>query len=137
MISLQVVRPALAVDIEKMKADFIHGYRPGAAIFYVSTTDFGGLERVVTDADRQSWDDYGTGAMRSSSTSLGSILSLSHSPTTSSSGTVTIAIRRGPSSFPNATKTTTTGTMSEVYCFEYEGQCCLNIDSHAQHKQGH
>ena len=56
MISLQVVRPALAVDIEKMKADFIHGYRPGAAIFYVSTTDFGGLERVVTNADRQSWD---------------------------------------------------------------------------------
>ena len=56
MISLQVVRPALAVDIEKMKADFIHEYRPGAAVFYVSTTDFGGLERVVTDSDRQSWD---------------------------------------------------------------------------------
>ena len=56
MISLQVVRPALVVDIEKMKADFIHGYRPGAAVFYVSTTDFGGLERVVTDSDRQSWD---------------------------------------------------------------------------------
>ena len=56
MISLQVVRPALVVDIEKKKADFIHGYRPGAAIFYVSTTDFGGLERVVTDSDRQSWD---------------------------------------------------------------------------------
>ena len=56
MISLQVVRPALAVDIEKMKEDFIHGYKPGAAVFYVSTTDFGGLERVVTDSDRQSWD---------------------------------------------------------------------------------
>ena len=56
MISLQVVRPALAVDIEKMKANFIHGYRPGATVFYVPTTDFGGLERVVIDADRQSWN---------------------------------------------------------------------------------
>ena len=44
MISLQIVRPALAVDIEKMKADFIHGYRPGAAVFYVSTMNFGGLD---------------------------------------------------------------------------------------------
>ena len=56
IISLQVVRPALAMDIEKMKADFIHGYYPGAAVFYVSTTDFTGKERVVTDSDRQSWD---------------------------------------------------------------------------------
>ena len=39
-----------------MKADFIHVYRPGGIVFYVSTTDFGGLERVMTDADRQSWD---------------------------------------------------------------------------------
>ena len=56
MNSLQVVRPALVVDIEKMKADFIHGYRPGATVFYVSTTDFTGEERVITDSDRQSWD---------------------------------------------------------------------------------
>ena len=40
MLSLQVVQPALAIDIEKMKADFIHGYRPGAAVFYVSTLNF-------------------------------------------------------------------------------------------------
>ena len=56
MISLQVVHPALAVDIEKMKADFIHGYCLGAAIFYVSTTDFSGIERFVTNADRKTWD---------------------------------------------------------------------------------
>ena len=56
MISLQVVRLALAMDIEKMKADFIHGYRLGAAVFYVSTTDFIGIERFVTDADRQNYD---------------------------------------------------------------------------------
>ena len=56
MITLHVVRPALAKDIEKMKADFVHGYRPGAAVFYVSTTNFGGEERFVTNVDRLSWD---------------------------------------------------------------------------------
>ena len=54
MISLQVVRPALAMDIEKMKADFIHGYQPGAAVFYVSTTNIQGTERIVSDEDRRS-----------------------------------------------------------------------------------
>ena len=38
-----------------MKADFIHGYRPGAAMFYVSTTNFVGQERMVTEEDRSSW----------------------------------------------------------------------------------
>ena len=56
MVSLQVVRPALAVDIEKMKADFVHGYHLGAAVFYVSTIDFSGNERTVMNADRNAWD---------------------------------------------------------------------------------
>ena len=51
MVSLQVVRPALAVDIEKMKADFVNGHRPGVAVFYVSTTNFSGIERNVMNAD--------------------------------------------------------------------------------------
>ena len=54
MITLQVVRPTLAKDIEKMKADFVHGYHPGAVVFYVSTTDFDGEERFVTDVDHLS-----------------------------------------------------------------------------------
>ena len=33
MIGLQVVNPTLTVDIEKSKANFVHGYRPGAAVF--------------------------------------------------------------------------------------------------------
>ena len=56
MIGLQVVRPALAIDIEKMKADFIHMYRPGAAVFYVSTTNIQGNLRDVTDDDCLSWN---------------------------------------------------------------------------------
>ena len=39
-----------------MKADFIHGYRPGAAVFYVSTTNIQGNLRDVTDDDRLSWN---------------------------------------------------------------------------------
>ena len=56
MIGLQVVPPALAIDIEKMKADFIHGYRPGAAVFYVSTMNIQGNSRDVTDDDRLLWN---------------------------------------------------------------------------------
>ena len=58
MISLQVVRLALAMDIEKMKADFIHGYRLGAAVFYVSTTNIQRNERSVSDEDRKSWNAH-------------------------------------------------------------------------------
>ena len=56
MIGLQVVRSALAIDIEKMKADFIHGYHPGAVVFYVSTTNIQGNLRDVTNDDRLSWN---------------------------------------------------------------------------------
>ena len=55
MLSLQVIWRALAIDIEKMKVDFIHCYHPGAAMFYVSTTDFAGIKRVVEDKDRARW----------------------------------------------------------------------------------
>ena len=58
MLNLQVVRPALAIDIEKMKADFIHGYRPGAAVFYVSTLNFTDTERLVTADERAAWGPH-------------------------------------------------------------------------------
>ena len=55
MVSLQVVRPVLQINIDKMKVDFIHGYRPGAAVFNVSTTNFVGQERMVFEEDRSDW----------------------------------------------------------------------------------
>ena len=55
MLSLQVVLLALAIDIEKIKADFIHGYKPSAAVFYVSTTNFMNTERLVTADERAAW----------------------------------------------------------------------------------
>ena len=56
MIGLQVVHPALTVDIEKLKVDFVHGYRSGAAILYASTTNFLGSEREVQMEERGFWD---------------------------------------------------------------------------------
>ena len=58
MIGLQVVHPALAIDIEKLKADFVHGYCPSAAVFYVSITNFVGSEREVLSEDRTLWDRH-------------------------------------------------------------------------------
>ena len=58
MIGLQVGRPALIVDIEKLKVDFVHGYRLGVAVFYVSTTNFIGLEKEVQMEERTSWNQH-------------------------------------------------------------------------------
>ena len=58
MIGLQIVRPTLAVDIEKLKADFVHGYCPGAAVFHVSITNFMGSEWKVLSEDRALWDRH-------------------------------------------------------------------------------
>ena len=58
MLSLQVVQSALAIDIKKMKADFIQGYRPRAAVFYMSTTNFLESERLVTTDERSAWEPH-------------------------------------------------------------------------------
>jgi hypothetical protein len=36
MVYMPLVHPTLANDIKKLEAEFIHGYRPGAPVFYVS-----------------------------------------------------------------------------------------------------
>jgi hypothetical protein len=36
MVYMPLVRPTLAYDIKKLEAEFTHGYRPGAPVFYVS-----------------------------------------------------------------------------------------------------
>ena len=58
MISLQVVRPALASDIAKLQADFVHGYRAGAAVFYVSISNVEGLSATVKEDDCLGWDKH-------------------------------------------------------------------------------
>jgi hypothetical protein len=56
--SLQVIRPALTNDILKLQADFVHGYRDGAVVFYISLTDEHGNGSFVIDIDRQMWDPH-------------------------------------------------------------------------------
>ena len=45
----------LRSDVEKLKAEFVTGYRPGLACFYVSLKSFLLAKKHVQPADRQSW----------------------------------------------------------------------------------
>ena len=58
MIYMPLVHPTLAQDIKRLEAEFIHGYRPGASVFYVSTTNESGEERLVKDVDTSNWGPH-------------------------------------------------------------------------------
>jgi hypothetical protein len=60
MIYMPLVRPTLAHDIKRLEAEFTHGYRPGASVFYVSTTNEIGAERLVKDVDTSNWGPHWT-----------------------------------------------------------------------------
>ena len=60
MLYMPLVRPTLATDIKKLEAEFAHGYRPGAPVFYVSISNEKGEERTVTDEDKRSWGPHWT-----------------------------------------------------------------------------
>jgi hypothetical protein len=55
-----LVRPTLAIDIKRLEAEFTHGYRPGAPVFYVSLCNKKGEERSVKDEDTSSWGPHWT-----------------------------------------------------------------------------
>jgi hypothetical protein len=48
---MPIVQPTLSSDLASLEADFVYGYREGAAVFYLSTTNEGGLVEKVTDED--------------------------------------------------------------------------------------
>ena len=52
---MPMVRPTLQSDLSKLEQEFVHGYREGASVFYVSTTDEDGKTREVTEADTWKW----------------------------------------------------------------------------------
>jgi hypothetical protein len=52
--AMPIVRPTLSSDLASFEADFVHGYWEGAAVFYLSITNEGGLAEKVTDEDLQS-----------------------------------------------------------------------------------
>jgi hypothetical protein len=51
MVYMPLVRPTLNIDIKRLEADFTHGYRPGAPVFYVSICNEKGEERTVMEED--------------------------------------------------------------------------------------
>jgi hypothetical protein len=55
LVAMPIVRPTLSSNLASLEADFVHGYREGAAVFYLSTTNEGGLVEKVIDEDLQSW----------------------------------------------------------------------------------
>ena len=55
MIYMPLVRPTLTQDIKRLEVEFIHGYRPRASVFYVSTTNENEEEKLVKDVDTSIW----------------------------------------------------------------------------------
>jgi len=60
MIYMPLVRPTLAHDIKRLEAEFTHGYRPGASVFYVSITNEHGEEKLLKDVDTSNWGPHWT-----------------------------------------------------------------------------
>jgi hypothetical protein len=55
MLAMPMVRPTLSFDIDKLEQEFVHGYREGASVFYVTTTNEDGKTHEVLEADKTSW----------------------------------------------------------------------------------
>jgi hypothetical protein len=58
MVYMPLVRPTLANDIKRLEAEFFHGYRPGAPVFYVSLCNEVGEECFVSDEERALWGPH-------------------------------------------------------------------------------
>ena len=55
LLPMPMVRPTLASDLAKLEQEFVHGYREGASVFYVTTTNEDGKTQEVGEADKASW----------------------------------------------------------------------------------
>ena len=55
MLAMPMVRPTLPTDLAKLEQEFVHGYREGASVFYVTITDEEGNTHEVMEADKASW----------------------------------------------------------------------------------
>jgi hypothetical protein len=51
MVQMPLVLPTLANDIKRLEAEFTHGYRHGAPMFYVSICNEHGEEQAVKDEE--------------------------------------------------------------------------------------
>jgi len=57
MLPMPEVRIPLKSDVDKLKGEFVNGYRPGAACFYVALKNFALMEKDVASSDRVAWSD--------------------------------------------------------------------------------
>jgi len=55
MAAMPMVRPTLQSDLAKLEQEFVHGYREGASVFYVTVTNEEGVTQEVTEGDKESW----------------------------------------------------------------------------------
>ena len=55
LLAMPMVRPTLPADLAKLEQEFVHGYREGASVFYVTITDEEGRTHEVTEAVKASW----------------------------------------------------------------------------------
>jgi hypothetical protein len=55
LVAMPLVRPTLQSDLDKLEQEFVHGYRDGAAVFYVTLTDEHGSTQEVTSAVKDNW----------------------------------------------------------------------------------
>lgn len=58
MIPMPIIRDTLTIDVMKMEADFVMGYRDGDRVFYVSTTNENGVSQSIDDSILASWNDH-------------------------------------------------------------------------------
>jgi hypothetical protein len=52
---MPMVRPTLDSDLKKLEQEFVHGYREGSCVFYVSLTNESSEERFVSEEDKRAW----------------------------------------------------------------------------------
>jgi hypothetical protein len=55
LVAMAIVRSTLSSNLALLEDNFVHGYQKGAAMFYLSTTNGGGLVDKVMDDDLESW----------------------------------------------------------------------------------
>jgi hypothetical protein len=58
MVAMPIVRPTLSLDLASLEDNFVHGYREGVAVFYLSITNEAGQIEKVSDEDLASWGPY-------------------------------------------------------------------------------
>jgi hypothetical protein len=55
LVVMPMVRPTLQCDLVKLEQEFVHGYREGACVFYVSLTNEQGVGEHMSSKDRSDW----------------------------------------------------------------------------------